>query len=163
MQAVAENIHYPHAEIKTEHESIAIDFNSKLVIAKKVILRRNKKIALLLEDGANEFYLASIMDTYTRTFPYSLNMLTVNDSTVKSKYGLTIVCTDKVDVKGLDEIHLLTPVEFSKQGAGFSSRTQLVSYNELNAQYPIEVCLKRISGQYGGKFENVVKQLLDYN
>ena len=41
------------------------------------------------------------------------------------------------------------------------SHTAVVTYPE--DKYPIDICLERISGQYGYKFENVVRLLLDYN
>ena len=41
------------------------------------------------------------------------------------------------------------------------SNTSIITYVEN--KYPIDICLTRISLQYGHKFENVVRLLLDYN
>ena len=163
MQKISVAIHYPHKEINTSHQSIAINFNSKLTIARKVILRKNNRIGLLLENGINEFDLASVLDTYGRTFPLSFSTFILNDSTVRTKFGLTLVCPAKADFKRLDELHLLMPDSFSKEEAELFKDIKLVRYDGLQTQYPIDVCLKQIADQYGHKFENVVKQLLDYN
>ncbi|MES1222731.1 MAG: DJ-1/PfpI family protein, partial [Bacteroidota bacterium] len=91
MQNVAGNIHYPHAEIQTAHESIAINGGTKYTIAKKIIFRKNKKIGILLENGINEFEMASIIDTYSRTFPASFKTYILHDDSVRTKYGLTLL------------------------------------------------------------------------
>jgi transcriptional regulator GlxA family with amidase domain len=168
MQKVSDNIHYPHEEIQTAHRSIALGFNNKLSIARKVIFRKNKKIGILLENGINEFELASIFDTYDRSFPLSSetvssNAFILNDTTIQTKYGLTLVCTANKNYKKLDELHVAMPRSFSKDDAEFFKSTKLIMYDNPQKLYPIDVCLKRISDQYGNKFENVVKVLLDYN
>jgi transcriptional regulator GlxA family with amidase domain len=163
MQKVLANIHYPCAEIKTTHKSIAINGESKLHIAKKIIFRKNKKIGILLENGINEFDMASIMDTYSRTFPASFTTCNLNSSTIQTKYGLALVCTGDTNSKRFNELHVVMPGSFSNEDSAFFKNTKLVRYNDLQEQYPIDICLKRISKLYGHKFENVVKQLLDYN
>lgn len=163
-KAVATDIHYPHPEIKTNHQSIAIDFNSKLNIAKKVMFHKNRKVAVLLDKGINEFELASVLDTYGRSFPASLKtVLLSGDTTIQTKYGLTLVCMADRKYEKADELHVLMPGSFSKKDAAFFSGTKIVLYDSLANKYPIDICLDRILKLYGHKFENVVKQMLDYN
>ena len=54
------------------HNSIAIGTSGKVKIAGKLFLRRNKKGGVWLSDGVDELALAAILDTYYRTFPYSI-------------------------------------------------------------------------------------------
>lgn len=163
MQEVAASINYPYASIKTSHQSAAINFKSMLTISQKVMFRKNRRLGLLLENGMNEFELASVLDTYGRTFPMSLNTLILNDSTIKTKFGLTVVCRSTVNLKRLDELHLLMPASISKEELDLFKHAKLIKYDSLQTQYPIDLCLKQISDQYGRRFKNVVKKLLDYN
>ncbi|MEP7110461.1 MAG: DJ-1/PfpI family protein [Ferruginibacter sp.] len=163
MQKVLKNIHYPNEAIRTEHQSIAMNGTSMLQIAKKIIFRKNKKIGVLLENGINEFEMASILDTYGRTLPASFATVNLNSSTIETKYGLTLICTGGNVIKGLNEIHVLTPGSFSKADTAFFKNAKQIRYDDLQKEYPIDVCLKRISELYGNKFKNVVKLSLDYN
>jgi putative intracellular protease/amidase len=161
MQAVARDIQYPHADISTSHQSIAINGGNKLTIAGKVITKKNRRIGVLLQDGVNEFQMVSILDTYGRTFPKYIKCIMVSNSTIQTKYGLTLVCSGGNPSKKLDEVHILQPVSNALVNS-IAGNTETVRYN-LNGQYPIDVCLARIGVQYGDKFQNVVKLLLDYN
>ncbi|MDB5021651.1 MAG: hypothetical protein JWQ28_2778 [Pedobacter sp.] len=161
MQKVAADIHYSHPDILTSHQSIAIETGSKLTIATKVIARKNRKIGMLLQDGINEFQMVSILDTYGRTFPKLIRCIMLSDSTIQTKYGLTLVCSGGDQSKDLDEIHILQPTNDTTI-ASISRDTETVKYN-LDYKYPIDVCLLRIGELYGDKFQNVVKLMLDYN
>jgi len=163
LQKVSVNIHYPHAEIQTMHQSIALNGAAKFTIARKIIFRKNKKIGLLLENGINEFEMASIIDTYARTLPASFNTYTLHDDFIQSKYGLTLLRAGDGDFSEPDELHLITPALFSKDDSLLFKHTRLIRYDNLQTQYPIDVCLEEIGRQYGYKFQNVVKLLLDYN
>jgi transcriptional regulator GlxA family with amidase domain len=163
MQKVSANIHYPHPEIQDAHRSIAVSTNTKLKIAKKVIFRKNRRIGLLLENGVNEFELAAIMDTYDRSLPASFKTFIVNNSTVQTKFGLTLIQTGDKAYYKLHELHILSPGSLSVTATAFFKDTKLVRYDNLLNKYPIDICLERISNQYGRRFGNVVKILLDYN
>jgi transcriptional regulator GlxA family with amidase domain len=163
MKKVKENINYPHPLPKTEHQSIAIDFKDKLTIGNKVFFKKNKKIGVLLQNGVNEFELAAIMDTYNRTFPKSIESFVLTGTQVTTKYGLTILPTTNFHQSQFDELHLLNPSVLSKQEQKLFGTTEIVAYDNLKKEYIINYCLDRITIQYGEKYQNIVKLLLDYN
>jgi putative intracellular protease/amidase len=163
MQKVLQNINYPGVEIKTMHNSIEINGNSKLTVAKKIIFRKNRKIGLLIENGINEFNMAGILETYNRSFPVSLTVFSLNGSTIQTKYGLTLINTGDSAGKRFNELHVPTPGSFSKEGQSLYKNTKIVRYDNLQKLYPIDICLKRIGEQYGHQFEKFVKVSLDYN
>jgi hypothetical protein len=162
MLAAASVIHYPQAEIKTVHKSIAMSGNTKFNIAKKVMFRKNRNIALILQNGMNEFLLASISDTYNRSFPNSFTSFCLNDSIIQTKYGLTILTQARADFKKFDEVHMTTKAGFENKDGIFSRHTEIVAYDSTQS-YIVDNCIGRIKGLYGPKFSNVVKILLDYN
>ena len=159
--AAISDIHYPEPGIRTFHQSTSIDLNDKWTIAKKVMFKQNKNIGILLEDGMNEFKMISILETYARTFPKSFKAIYLNDSIVQSKYGLTFIATGSNSMKNLDELHIPGSAPDKELHLRKHSNTTIITYTE--SKYPIDVCLERISLQYGNKFENVVRLLLDYN
>jgi transcriptional regulator GlxA family with amidase domain len=161
MREVAANINYPHPEILTNHKSIAITFGNEFTIVTKVIIQQNRKLGMLLKEGMSEFELVSVLDTYVRTFPKSFKFFTLTDSTIQTKYGLTVMHTGGNDPKNVDELHILMPVDNASINS-LNADTKIVRYN-LKNQYPIDVCLARIGELYGDKFQNVVKLMLDYN
>ncbi|MDB5014146.1 MAG: hypothetical protein JWQ25_2348, partial [Daejeonella sp.] len=161
MQAVAADINYPHQEILTDHESIAINFGNVMTIVNKIAFHKNRKLGLLLQDGMNEFEFVSVLDTYLRTFPKSFDCFTAADSLVHTKYGLAVVHTGSNDSRKVDEMHLLMPINKASMNSLYGS-SSIVSY-KLKNQYPIDVCLERINEQYGPKFKKAVKLMLDYN
>lgn len=163
MIKVKENINYPHLLPKMEHQSVALNFNNKLTIGNKVIFKKNKRIGLLLQDGVNEFELASIMDTYNRTFPSSIESFVTVGKNITSKYGLTIIPTGNINSVKLDELHILNSALFSKEDGKYFENVEIVKYDDLQQQYIIDHCLDRISKQYGKKYQNITKLLLDYN
>lgn len=163
MQGVAANIYYPHAEIKTAHQSIAVSGSTKTSILKKVIFKKNKDVGVLLQNGMSEFELAGVLDTYNRSFPSSCKTYITSGATVRTKYGLTLMATGDEQKNKVDELHVLMPETFSEKDASFFKNAQYVKYDHEEKQYIIDVCLKRIAQQYGSSFANVTKLLLDYN
>ena len=161
MLSVQKNINYPHSKPKIEHQSIAINLKNKMTIGKKVILKKNKKIGMLLQDGINEFELAAIMDTYNRTFPASIESYVANGTTITSKFGLTILPTGDIQKDKIDELHIIDNNKISDQIN--QKNFELILYNNIQNQYIINTCLERISEQYGTNYKNTVKLLLDYN
>jgi transcriptional regulator GlxA family with amidase domain len=163
MTEVLKHINYPHLQPKIEHQSNAISFGDKLRIGKKVIFKRNRKVGVLLQNEINEFELAAIMDTYNRTFPKSIESYTISNATVRTQHGLTIIPTGKLENATLDELHVINPLLFSKIDEAIFNKTEIIKYNNLQKNYIINVCLERIRGQYGEKYERIVRLLLDYN
>jgi len=162
MLAAASAIRYPQPEIKTVHKSIALSGNGKFNIAKKVIFRKNKNTAVLLQNGMNEFFLASIIDTYSRSFPSSFTSFCPGNSSILTKYGLIILSQSVPDHKKFDEVHVTMPLSQANKDATFSRHTEIVYYDNTQT-FMIDNCIGRIKGLYGSKFSNVVKILLDYN
>jgi transcriptional regulator GlxA family with amidase domain len=160
---VATAVNYPHAETRLTHQSIALDGGDKFAAAKKVFLKKNRRIGILLENGMDEFTLATILDTYGRTFPSSFKTYILHDSTVVTKYGLSFIYTGNNDIKGLYELHLAMPATFSDEDAVYFKGIKTVQYNNKQKEYLFNTCLKRIGEQYGHSFENFVKISLDYN
>ncbi|QMU28744.1 DJ-1/PfpI family protein [Adhaeribacter radiodurans] len=163
MEKVMKQVHYPHAEIKTIHQNLPFNTSAVLTIAKKVLFKKDKNLGVLLQDSINEFELASVLDTYTRTFPASLNTFVLNGTSVTSQYGLTLLPTANLPVKTLDELHVLRPENFSRKAASLIAHKELVMYQRESLQYPFLVCLDRIKRQYGSNFQKSVKLMLDYN
>jgi len=163
MLQVSADVHYPHPEVVMAHKSIAISGKSKFTIAKKLILRKNRRLGILLQDGVSELEMASVLDTYARTFPLSFKAYMAHDSSVTTKYGLTMVYAADKKNEQFDELHVLMPKHLSSEDALAFKNINLVKYIDLEHQYAIEACLQRIEELYGNKFKNVVKLLLDYN
>lgn len=161
MHTAANGIHYPHPEILTNHVSTAINFGNEFTAVTKVIIKKNRRLGLLLDEGINEFQMVSILDTYNRSFPKSFKCFTLSDTTVHTKFGLTLVRTGGNDTKELDEVHVLT--QNNKQAIDSLFGTAEVIRYDNKEQYPIDACLERIGGLYGEKFKTVVKLMLDYN
>ncbi len=163
MHKVLSNINYPYPKIKLNHQSIALAISDKFSVAKKIFFRKNKNLGILLENGINEFEMATILDTYSRTFPASFKCFILKDSTIQTKYGLTIINTGESIVKNLDELHVVMSESFSKEDALFFKNTKIIRYDNLQKEYLFNICLNRIEEQYGHQFETFVKISLDYN
>jgi transcriptional regulator GlxA family with amidase domain len=159
----AATINYPHAQTMLEHQSIALNGGNKFAAVRKVFLRRNRNIGILLENGMNEFSMAGILDTYGRTFPASFKTYILGDTTIKTKYGLQVIYTGDNDVKGLNELHLAMPESFSSKDALFFKGIKTVTYDAMQQGYLFNTCLKRISEQHGHAFAKFVRISLDYN
>ncbi|MEO8150359.1 MAG: DJ-1/PfpI family protein [Bacteroidia bacterium] len=163
MQDVMTNIHYRYPEIKFNHQSIAVGTNGTFTILKKVFFRKNHNVGVLLQEGANELQLASILDTYGRTLPASLKAFSLNGTSVKTKYGLTLVSTANTDLDNLSELHVLNSEALSNEELTLLKKVSAVNYDKSPIAYPIDVCIQRITNQYGNKFARVSALMLDYN
>ncbi|WP_143306517.1 DJ-1/PfpI family protein [Chitinophaga vietnamensis] len=150
-------INYNVSPQQTAHKSMPVDFGDKIAIAKKVLFGKNRKIGVLLQDGANELELAAVLDTYNRTFPRSLESVTLTNNSIITGYGLTLLPTASLDKFHPDELHALHPVP------SLSATAVVVNYDRPKPRYIIDACLERIQQQYGTRYTEVVKRLLDYN
>jgi putative intracellular protease/amidase len=162
MGQVMDNVGYPYSEIKMKHESVAITKGSAMKLISKLLFKPNLKIGVFLEDGINEFQLAGILDTYERTFPFSINSFSINNKRVTSKYGLTIYPTGDIVRNQVNELHVLQPELLSLTDNRLVRKAEIVKYNPLEGVYPIDDCLRRIRSLYGSKFEGFVRLMLDY-
>lgn len=160
---VAADINYPHNEIRLAHKSIVLNGGNKFAVAKKILFRRNRDIGVLLRNGINEFAMASIIDTYGRTFPASFKTYILNDSSIRTKYGLSLIYTGNNSIKGLDELHVIMPEAFSEADQAFFKNTEIIRYENGQRQYLFDVYFKRIKHQYGQQYEKFIKVSLDYN
>lgn len=163
MRKVIEDVSYPYASPKLEHQSNTFHFGDKFVIGKKIIFRKNKKIGVLLQEGMNEFDLAGVMDTYNRTIPGSIESFSTGNGIVTTKYGLRIIPTGKLDDHTLDELHVISPLTFSASDQKLYKAAEVVRYDDAQKWYIIDECLSRIESEYGEKYKNIVKLMLDYN
>jgi len=162
MNKVRENISYPYRLPRTEHQSNTFAFSNKVSIGRKIFFSSNKKLGFLLKDGMNEFELAAVMDTYKRTFPKSIESFSKDDQAIETKYGLTLIPTDKINNANLEELHVVSSLSSAQDHAVLKS-AKVVMYDNGQKQYIINDCLQRISAEYGHGFEKVVKLMLDYN
>src|SRR6478736_3753945 len=103
------------------------------------------------------------MDTYTRTFPASLNTYTANGAPVASRYGLQLYPSGEVKSNNVNELHVLNPGTFPLSVHPLFPKAKVVDYTATSTQYPIDLYLDRIALLYGGRFKNCVKLMLDYN
>lgn len=163
MQSVLQNVGYPHTDIKTDHTSEVVNKRAMGKIASKMLLRKNYNVGVLMTDSVNEFDLASVLDTYVRTFPKSISSFSLDGKGVTSKYGLTLYPTGDVKEDKVSELHLLNSTSLEASVPNQFSKTPIVTYSPDRKQYPINVCLDRIALQYGDSFKNCVKLMLDYN
>ncbi|MEP7263869.1 MAG: DJ-1/PfpI family protein [Bacteroidota bacterium] len=163
MQQVMTDIHYKYPEIKLEHQSIAVHAKDKITIVEKILFRKNRYVGVLLQHNANEFELASIIDTYSRTFPADFKVLLLKGRTVKTKYGLTLISSQDNNPGHLSELHILKPQSLTEEESLILKNVKVVSYENSLNEYPIDVFIKRISIQYGSKFATTTKVMLDYN
>lgn len=162
-QKVAANIGYPHEGIRLSHKSIALNGGNKFEVIKKVFFKRNKDIGVLLQNGMNEFAMASMIDTYGRTFPASFKTYILNDTTIYTQNGLSLIHTGNNSINGLDELHVMMPGTLSEADESIFKKIQIVRYDNLQHQYLFDVYFNRIGEQYGYQFEKFVKISLDYN
>jgi putative intracellular protease/amidase len=162
-QKVAADINYPHAGIRLSHQSIAIDGGDKFTVVKKIFFKRNRDIGVLLENGINEMVMAGFIDTYGRTFPASFKTFILNDTTIRTRYGLSLIYTGKNSIKGLEELHVIMPGAFSEADQSYFKNVKIIRYDNLQHQYLFDVCLKGIGEEYGDQYEKFVKISLDYN
>ena len=163
LQSVLQNISYPHADIKMNHASEVVSKGAIIKIASKMLFRKNYKVGVLLTDSVNEFELASVLDTYVRTFPKSINSFSLDGKGVTSKYGLTLYPTGDLNEDMVNELHLLNPESYEVLEQSHFTKASIINYSPEQKLYPINVCLDRIALLYGTNFKNCVKLMLDYN
>jgi hypothetical protein len=118
---------------------------------------------VLLKDGINEFDLAGTLDSYTRSFPSSIETFSIEGKPIKSKYGLTFLPTGNIATNECTELHILNSVAVSKNDEALFPKAKLIRYDAATEQYIIDLCLERIEGLYGKDFAHTVKLMLDYN
>lgn len=159
---VALQIIYPHDDIQIKHRSVALTFGNKMSIIRRVVFNKRRRLGLLLHDGLNELRFASILDTYSRTYPKEYKTFTLHDSIVKTQYGLTFIHTgDNIINTKMNEVHVIMPEFLTKEDEAYFKGFEMVKQNSHD--YSIDQCLDRIKNQYGNHFSNIVKITLDYN
>jgi transcriptional regulator GlxA family with amidase domain len=163
MKELLTDIHYPEVEIRSSHESIALKKSDKVTFLKKALLNKNKRIGLLLQDGMNEFEMASMIDTYNRTLPYSFSTFSIKGAGIQTKFGLTLLATRKPNLKTLDELHILTGESLPAESAALFNNVKIVKHPGLQKSYAFDSYFQKIRNQYGKGFAQVVKVSLDYN
>jgi putative intracellular protease/amidase len=163
MVSVMQEINYPHKKLKLEHKSLPLKLKDKLAIANKIYFKKNRKVGVFLHEGIDEFKLAAVLDTYHRSFPKSIKTFSTNNHPILSKHGLMIIPTGEFpEIKELDEMHILGSGNHFPYPEIINSEN-IVAYDSTDNQYIINTCLQRIESQYGKKFGQVVKRVLDYN
>ncbi|RYY71372.1 MAG: hypothetical protein EOO13_03395 [Chitinophagaceae bacterium] len=157
----ARAVNYPHPEVQISHISQPLSFGNKLSVLKKMLFNK-KRMGLLLHDGFDELKLASIVDTYSRTYPKEFKTFTLQESVVKSKHGLTFIHTggNAID-QGIDEVHVVMPEALTKKDQEYFRSIELVKQNDR--EYSMDQCISRIENQFGQHYAKVVKLTLDYN
>jgi transcriptional regulator GlxA family with amidase domain len=164
VEKVMKEINYPHKEIKITHQSIPIHFKEKMQIGKKVFLKKNRRVGILLQNDINELDLASVVDTYARSFPWAIDTYIHTGKSIKSKFGLSIFPTEQWnEQKKLDELHCFGETHFTEKDKAMIQNIEMVKYTNTSTKYRIDECLERIEKQYGKEYQGIVKLLLDYN
>ncbi|WP_211240559.1 DJ-1/PfpI family protein [Adhaeribacter aquaticus] len=164
MEKVKKDVRYPHRDIKKDHQNRVVNMAAVITIVKKILFKHDRDVVFLLQDGVNEFELATVLDTYSRTFPGSLNTFGGGIPIFKSKYGLTLLPTaQQLPDKPLDELHILRPDALSKTAENSLPHKELVTYDKDSLQYLFVVCMDRIQLLYGRNFAKTVKLMLDYD
>jgi putative intracellular protease/amidase len=163
MHDVMTDIHYKYPEIRVNHESMTLNTKAVITILKKVFFGKNQNIGVLLQNGADELQLAAILDVYSQTFPAGYETHILNGTTIRTKFGLTLVSTQNNDASNVDELHVLHPKTLTKEESGSLKEVKVVSYDNSLNEYPFDVCLNRIAAQYGKSFARVAGIMLDYN
>ena len=163
LQSVLHDVHYPHADIKVEHDSRVVNSAAIIKIASKMLFKKNYNMGVLLTDSINEFELASVLDTYVRTFPKSINTFSPQGKNVSSKYGLTLYPTGNLKSDQINELHVLDSNSRYAAEKDVITNASIITYSAEQKLYPIDKCLERIAALYGSNFRNCVKLTLDYN
>ncbi len=161
MKKAMDMVHYPGAEIKNDHRNLVVTGDAIFTAVKKGAFKSNERVGVLLENGINEFELAGVLDSYTRSFPASIESFSADGKPVISKYGLTILPIGDISTNACTELHLLNGVNASSVNAVFFPKAKLIRYD--NGKYIIDACLQRIEELSGTEFAHTVKLMLDYN
>ena len=163
MLAVLKMINYYEHDLLKKHKSIAIEGADQMSGLGKMLFYKNKNVGVLLQDGISEFELAGIFDTYNRTLPSSIKAFILNGTSVRSKYGLTLIPTGDLQESKIDEMHILNPELLSGPDSLELKDLQVVGYQHSDGKYIINKCLDRTKKEYGDKFQRLVKRALDFN
>lgn len=163
MQRIQAAIHYPGIELRMDHRNDVVTGDAIFTAIKKGAFKSNEKIGVLLKDGVNEFDLAGTLDTYTRSFPASIETFSMEDQPVYSKFGLVLLPTGKISGNACTELHILSSVNTSKTEETLFTKAKLIRYDAGKEQYIIDACLERIESLYGKDFAHTVRLTLDYN
>lgn len=163
LQKVILKAKYPHVAIQRNHSSEVVNTSAIINAVSRFIFQKRDKIGVLLQQNVNEFELASILDTYSRTLPKSIHTFSVDNRPVISKYGLTLYPSGILNDFQPDEIHLLTPETVTLPEKALFKNAGIVNYYQEKKQYGIDICLDRIDSVFGRKFKNFVMLTLDYN
>jgi len=163
MQKTKAGIHYPGTEIMNDHQNLVVTGNAIFIAVKKGAFKSNERVGVLLKDGINEFDLAGVLDTYTRSFPASIETFSADGKPVVSKNGLTMLPTGDITTNACTELHILNTVPVTKAEEAMFPRAKLIRYEGVTEQYILDACLQRIGGLYGTDFAHTVKLMLDYN
>lgn len=157
----AHAVNYPHSDIQISHNSKPLSFGNKLSVLRKMIFNR-QRLGLLLHKGFNELEFASILDTYSRTYPKEFKAFALQDSVFTSQNGLTFIHTGgNVINPKMDEVYVVSPEMLSESDMQYFKGFELVKQNDT--EYSMDQCIKRIREQYGDHYAGVVKLTLDYN
>jgi putative intracellular protease/amidase len=163
MLSVLKKSNYPSNEIKRAHESQPLHTWQYARWIEKLLFNKSRNLGILLHDGLNEFELAAIYDTYSRSFPATLKPFSLHATMVTSKYGLTLFAEPDYRLKDLDEVHLIDPQIIPEADLQLLKHTNSVIYSNESKNYIFNTCFDRIGKQYGDRFKNLIKQSLDYN
>lgn len=160
---LAARIHYPYDAPKLTHNSVALKQDHLVSLIKKILLKENKKIGVLVDNDIEEFGLAAFLDIYNRSFPAVFSVYTPGGATVQTRYGLVLICTGNQRVSDLDELHVIGSATSATKDALKNSEVGEIIGHNLQEKYPLDECVNRIGEQYGPGFESFVKISLDYN
>ncbi|MEO8173273.1 MAG: hypothetical protein ABI581_09330, partial [Sediminibacterium sp.] len=163
MYKVQNDIHYPATEIVNTHQNLVVTGDAIFIAVRKGAFKSNERVGVLLKDGINEFELAATLDTYTRSFPLSIETFSVTGKPVVSKYGLTMLPTGDITTNACTELHILNGVPATNAEESMFPKAKLIRYDSVANQYIIDACLQRLGGLYGADFAHTVKLMLDYN
>lgn len=163
MKKVLNDVQYPEREIRKHHESLVLDGGAIINFISKIIFRRNLNVGVLLSNGINEFELASVLDTYGSTAPACIKSFATTHGSVTSKYGLTIYPTSSSTDTSFNEAHVLMPDCLTSNDLQALKKSNYTVYYHADGKYIINKCLDRIENQYGVRFQQVIKLILDYN
>ncbi|MBC7535969.1 MAG: DJ-1/PfpI family protein [Ferruginibacter sp.] len=163
LQKVLHDIKYPHRTIQLEHKSNKVTNGSILTAVQRYFFKKRTNIGVLLQSDVNEFDLGSMLDVYSRTLPKSLKSFTIDNKPLKSKYGLTLLPSGKLEHDQVDELKVLNPAAFTAAEERHFPKAGVELYPTVRNQYILDTYLENINKLYGKKFMNFVKLTLDYN
>jgi putative intracellular protease/amidase len=163
MLKVLQSANYPLDSLQTSHTSIALNTSGMITAFLKMLFKENKRICVVLQNGANEMDLAAVYDTYNRTLPESVQSFIQDGHSITTRHGLVVLPTDKIDPREIDELHLLPHETINPAQLVLFKNAGLVSYDNNKQDYILDICLARIKKEYGQAFQKYVKATLDYN